>query len=109
MGKLSGVDLLAPFGARKPKNGTPKQHPGRLTGRSASQRRDQWRLTGGLGLLLVRRLRGGAPAAQVLHHAKGEMSGLQGAHHELEVLLQRSLLRECPRLRTSPGYARPPW
>jgi hypothetical protein len=104
MAELSGVDVPAPFGARKSKNGTPKQHPGRLTGRSASEQKFQRGLTAELGLLLVRLLRG-APSAQVVHHAKGETDGLQGAHHELEVLLQRSLLRECLGLQTSPGYA----
>ena len=60
-------------------------------------------LTAVLGLLFVRRLRG-APAAQVVHHAQGETNGLQGAHHELKVLLQGSLLRGCQGHDFGPRY-----
>ena len=56
---------------------------------------------GELGLRLVRRLRG-TPAPQVVNHAEGETNGLQGAHHEFEVLLQRSLLGECLGVRYEP-------
>lgn len=88
-------------------NGTPKLRLGQF--RPDAQRHSTTfrRPDAQLGLLLVRRLRG-TPATQIAHHAEGETHGLQGAHHELKVLLQRSLLRECLGLLRALDTRRPP-